>query len=147
MQRPMKLNLPPPIDDFQDFLILLFIPIKAFDNDFLRLFHGCINLAHRRPFFTIHPTKHTYKRARHLQTKHYSVPKRRHENYIGYIFSLLLVCPFTFYPLVNIFLKLFLCSLMRDKVIKAVANRVLAGLNNSLCSVNRLIMLSKPVLL
>ncbi|CBI21762.3 unnamed protein product, partial [Vitis vinifera] len=44
--------------------------------------------------------------------------------------------------LVNIFLKLFFCSCNRDNVMKAVANRVLAGLSNSLCPVNRLIMLS-----
>ena len=46
--------------------------------------------------------------------------------------------------LVNIFLKLFFCSCKRDNVMKAVGNRVLAGLSSFLCPIKCLIMLSNP---
>ena len=145
MQRPMKLNFPSLINDFEDFFILLFISIKTSHNCIIGSIHDLIELFHRSFFFTFNQTKHMNKG-----------PKTYKQNTIvfqneGIITLLAIVFSFSFAhllfdqsELVNIFFKLFFCSCNHDNMMKAVANRVLADLSNFLCPINHLIMLSSP---
>ena len=147
MQRLMKLNLPPLINDFEDFFVLLFISIKTSHNCILSSIHCLINVSHMSFFFSPSTIRSTWIKG----------PETFKQNTIvfqneGIRTMLAIVFPFYSFAhllsdqseLVNIFLKFFFCSCNRDNVMKAVSNRVLASLRNSLCPVNRLIMLSSP---
>ena len=146
MQRLMKLNLPPLINDFEDFFVLPFISIKTFRNCILSSIHGLIDVSHRS-FFS--PSTKWSTQTRGLETFKQNTIVFQNE---GIRTILAIVFPFfsfahllsDWFELVNIFLKLFFCSCNYDNVMKTVANRVLVGLSNSLCLVNRLIMLSIP---
>ena len=141
----MKLNLPPPINDFEYLLVLLFITKKAFYNNFLSSSHGFIYVSHRSFFFFSPSTK------RSKQTRGLEIFK---ENMIVFQKEGIMTVLATFFPfcsfahllsnqsaLVNIFLKLFFSLGKRDNVIKAVENHVLEGLSSSLCPIKCLIML------
>ena len=146
MQRPMKLNPSPLINDVEDFFVLLFISIKTSQNCILSFIHGLIDVSHRS-FFS--PSTKRSTRTRGLETFKQNTIVFQNE---GIRTMLAIVFPLCFFAhllsdqskLVNIFLKLFFCSYNRDNVMKVVSNRVLAYLRNSLYLVNRLIMLSNP---
>ena len=146
MQRLMKLNLPPLINDFEDLFVLLSISIKTSHNCILNSIHGLMDVSHKI-FFS--PSTNRSTRTRGLETFKQNTIVFQNE---GIRTMLAIVFPFWSFAhllsnqseLVNIFLKLFFCLCNHDNVMKAVANRVLTGLSNSLCLVNRLIMLNSP---
>ena len=138
MQRPMKLNLPPLINDVEDFFVLLFISIKTSHNCILSSIHGLINVSHKSFFFS--PSTKRSTRTRRPETFEQNTIVFQNE---GIRTMLTIVFPFfSFAHLLSDQFELINIFLNRDNVMKAVANRVLAGLSNSLCPVNRLIMLS-----
>ena len=144
LQRSMKLNLPPLINEFEDFFVFLFISIKTSHNCILRFIHGLIDVS-IRAFFSPSTKWCTWTRG----------PKTFKQNTIMFQnedVRTMLAIVFPFYSfahllfdqseLVNIFLKLVFCSCNHDNVMKVVANQVLESLSNSLCLVNHFIMLS-----
>ena len=147
MQKPMKLNLPFLINDFEDFFVLLFISIKNSHNCILSSIHGLIDISHRSFFFSTSTKRST--RTRGPETFKQNTIAFQNEGIRTMLAIVFPFCSFTHLlsdqpKLVNIFIKLFFCSCNRDNVMKVVANRVLASLSNSLCLVNHLIMLSRP---
>ena len=149
VQKLMKLNLSPPINDFEYLIVLIFITKKTFHNSFLRSSHGFIYVSHMSFFFFFSPSTKRSTQTRGLEIFKQNMIVFQKEGIMTVLSTFFPLCSFAHllsdqYALVNIFLKLFFCSCKRDNVMKVVANHVLAGLSSSLCPLKCLIMLSNP---